>query len=407
MGAIFGHSVSNLVMTLKSRLVQVLRVVLLVAIVLVVSALALVQVRQHLFRHQVKLLLDDMRALWIHPGSFDDLRDLEQRWGAFGHYDGTCTVKHCEYTITLTNIEPLRSENDRLRILKDVTLGLLGSRDVYITCGIVVHDNQMVLESVWFIIYAPHGKTMYLPFGYTGPDIMQVRIHSASRLFRGVIGREADLERQYEIGRAQPGMNAWVHVTPQTSVDDIKRLTNINLDCITRIRPCVEMDDLLPEAWAEFRREHNGFDPSAYATRCSVDPALFAREADNIALVEVLKLHAPEDPSEERTQGATVRILESLKNNVGHPVGSLADISFGGQNVYVGSGTFSDPNRKLALGDHVFLLYPSLVPGQSPELIDTGSCSLFPFSNRTLKGVRDGIAMDRLNGALHDVAIPY
>jgi hypothetical protein len=395
-------------MTRKSRLVQVLRFVSIAALVLVVLSVSLVQVRQHLFRHRAKLLLDDMRDLWMHPGTFDDLRHLELRWGAFGHYDGTCTIEHCEYTITLTNLELSRSENDRLRFLKFITFALLGGRDVDIMCGIVVHNNQMALESVWFMIEAPHGKGGYLPFGYAGEDIMQVRIHSASRLFSGgVIGREADLKRQYEIVLAHPGTSALVHITPQTSVADIKRITDINLDCITRIKPCVDMDDLLPEAWLEFRREHNGFDPSAYATRCSVDPALFAREAENIALVEVLKLHAAEYPSEERTQGATVRILESLKNNIGHPVGSIADISFGGQNVYVGPGALSDPNRRLAVGDRVFLLYPPLVPGQSTELIDTGSCSLIPLSDTTFRSVREGISMDRSNNGLHDISVPY
>jgi len=166
------------------------------------------------------------------------------------------------------------------------------------------------------------------------------------------------------------------------------------------------MDELLPEAWSQFRREHNMFDPSEYATRCAADPALFAREADNIALVEVVKLHAPEDPSEERTQGATVRILESLKNNAGHRVGSNTDISFGGQSVYVGPGALSDPRRRLAVGDRVFLLYPRLFSGQPPGHIDTGSCSLIPFSDTTLKSVREGIAMDPSDNGQQDISIP-
>ena len=386
---------------------KVLRFTSLTVLVVVVSAFAVVQIRQHLFRHRVQLLLQEMRNQWTHPGTFDDLRRIQQRWGAFGHYDGACTAENCEYTITLTSVEPPSSENDRWWILKDLTFAMLGGRGVDIMCEIDLHNNQMVLESVWFMIDAPPGTGVYLPFGRAGRDIMQVRIRSASRLFSGgIIGSEADLKRQYEIGRAQPGTNAWVHVTPQTSPADIKRLTDINPDCITRIRSCVDLDDLLPDAWSEFRREHNGFDRSAWETRCSVDPALFAREADNIALVEILELHAPKYPGEERTQGAAVRILEGLKNNVGHPVGSIADISFGGQNVYVGAGALSSPSRKLRVGDRVFLLYPPLVPGQSPDLIETDSCSLIPLSSTTLKSVREGIAIDQSNKGLHDISIP-
>jgi hypothetical protein len=397
-GSISIYSVSNLVMTGKNRLVQALRLASLAVLTLVVLALAMVQVRQQLFRHRAQLLLNDMRNLWMHPGNFDDLRHIQQRWGAFGHYDGSCTAEHCEYSITLSNPELPRWENDRLRILEGEAFVLLGGREVNIMGGIVVHNNQMVLESVWFMIDAPHAEGA----------IMEVRIHSAPRLFLdGMIGSEADLKRGYGIGHPQPGTNATVHVTPQTAIADIMRLTNINLDCITRIRACADMDDLLPAAWSEYRHEHSKFDPADYATKCSVSPALFAREADNIALAEVLKLHAPEYRREDITQGATIRILDSLKNNADHPVGSVVSVSFGWQSVYAGPGVLSDPNRKLAVGDRVFLLYPRLVPGQLPRLIDTGSCSLIPFSDATLKSVHEGIAMDPADDGLRDISIPY
>lgn len=407
-GAIFRFSVSNLVMACKSRRVQVLRFGSLLVFALAVFPLVLVQVQQRLFRHRAQLLLDDMQNLWTHPGTFDDLRHLQQRWGTFGHYDGTCTAEHCEYTITLTSPDPPRLENDKPRILGSQAFVLLGGREVNILGGIVVRKNQMVLESLWFMVSVPDAVEIRPPFGYAGGDIMEARIRSASRLFAtDMFGREGDLERGYEIGRAQPGTNAWVHVTPQTNIADIKRLTDINLDCITRFRPCVDMDHLLPAAWSEFRRENKEADGSAYSTRCSVSPSLFAREADNIALVEIVKLHAPEYPSEERTQGATIRILESLKNNAGHPPGSIADISFGGQNVYSGPGALSNPRRKLATGERLFLLYPRLVPGQSPTLIDTGSCSLIPHRDATLQSVREGIAMDPAGDDLRDISIPY
>ncbi len=140
---------------------------------------------------------------------------------------------------------------------------------------------------------------------------------------------------------------------------------------------------------------------------CSWIPLASPVRTDNVALVEVLKLHAPEYPREDITQGATVRILESLKRNTGHPVGSTASISFGGQNVYAGPGALSDPKRRLVVGDRVFLLYPRLVSGQPPGLIDTGSCSLIPFSDATLKSVREGIAMDPADDGMHDISIPY
>jgi len=47
------------------------------------------------------------------------------------------------------------------------------------------------------------------------------------------------------------------------------------------------------------------------------------------------------------------------------------------------------------------------IPGQSPELIDTGTCSLIPFSNATLQSVREGIAMNPSADDVRDISIPY
>lgn len=163
-------------MTLKSRLVQVLRTLSLAALIIVVLAFALVQVRQHLFRHSVNLLLDDMQNLWIHPGSFEDLRRIQQRWGAFGHYDGTCTAEHCEYAITFTSPEPPRLVNDKLRILAEHAFILLGGREVNVLCGIVVRNDRIVVDSLLFMIAVPSNVEIRPPFGYAGGEIMEVRI---------------------------------------------------------------------------------------------------------------------------------------------------------------------------------------------------------------------------------------
>ncbi len=394
----------------KNRFAQALRLASVAVLTLVVFAVALVQVQQHLLQHRAQLLLNDIRNLWIHPGTFDDLQLLQRRWGAFGHSEGSCTAEHCAYSITLTSAEPPEWLNDGLRSFINKAFILFGGRDVGILCGIIVHDDHTVLESLRFMIHVPDDVGIHPPLEYPGGYELEARIRSASRLFLPGGNREADLKRGYGIGL--PGachgcVEGWVNMTAQTNTADIKRLTFINLDCITRFRPCVDMDDLLPAAWSEFRSENREAHESPYATKCSVPPALFAREADNVALVEVLKVHPPEYPSEERNQGATIRILERFKDGGDHPVGSTANISYGGDNVYADPNVLSSANRKLAFGDRVFLLYPRTSQGQTQGLIDTGSCSLIPFSDATLQSVREGIAMDTSGDDLHDLPIPY
>jgi hypothetical protein len=160
------------------------------------------------------------------------------------------------------------------------------------------------------------------------------------------------------------------------------------------------LDDLLPAAWSEYRRERSQNSEWSYKTRCSLPPALFAREADNAILVEILGVHPPEFPDEERTQGAKVRIIERLKNAIGKTPGSTADFDYAPESIYPISGAPKDGSRKLAVGSRVIVLYPQPDQEQSPDLIDPIFCSLIPVTETTLQSVREGIAMDPSSGDL-------
>ena len=220
-----------------------------------------------------------------------------------------------------------------------------------------------------------------------GDTCWKVRIRSASRLFQHGEGPESELKREYEIGR--PGacegcIIGWVNMTPRP----YRRHPTPHqhqLGMHHSIQALRQSGRSLPVAWSEYRREKGEDHESPYVTQCAVSPTLLAREADNVALVEILKVHPPNYPDEERTHGATIRILERLKNRGNYPVGSTADIAYGMENVYAGTGESGGASRKLSLADHVILLYPQSFQGEMPGFIDTPFCSLIPLSDATLR----------------------
>ena len=70
---------------------------------LVMLAFLLVQFQQNLLRWRAEQLMADMHHIWLYHSNWDDARRLMGRWGAWGHYDGTCTAKDCRYAIRLTD----------------------------------------------------------------------------------------------------------------------------------------------------------------------------------------------------------------------------------------------------------------------------------------------------------------
>jgi hypothetical protein len=393
------------------RLKRTLRDLCLIALTLVLVAAAAIRIQQHQLRHRAQLLLNDIQVLQLRPGAFSDLERLQQRWGAFGHSEGACSAQDCVYAIWLTSAEPAAwLANDELRYWTARVFSLLGGRPVAVMGAIIVHNDHMVLESFRVMLHVWAHEGTRPPLAFDGEYELDGAVRSASRLAFYGDYREADLKRGYKIGHSgacHGCVDGWVQMTPQTNSADIRHLGGVNLDCITRFRPCIDRDDLLPAAWADFRRLEAEPHERSYATKCSVPPALFAREADNAALAEVLRVHPPEYPNEERTQGATIRVTQSLKNGAGNPAGSIADISYGPQNVYAGLGVPSASGHELAAGERIILLFPQAVQGQPPGFIDTGGCSLFPLTDATFKSVREGIEMDQSGNTLKEIPIPY
>ena len=82
---------------------RILRVVCVSASVLVILAFVVIQIQQRLLQWRAEQLMTDMHRIRLYQSDWADAQRLMSRWGAWGHYDGSCTAKDCRYSIRLTD----------------------------------------------------------------------------------------------------------------------------------------------------------------------------------------------------------------------------------------------------------------------------------------------------------------
>src|SRR5215469_15332375 len=70
---------------------------------LVLLAFLAVQIQQRTLRWRAERLLADMHQIRLYQSTWADAQRLMHRWGAWGHYDGSCTGASCTYKIELDN----------------------------------------------------------------------------------------------------------------------------------------------------------------------------------------------------------------------------------------------------------------------------------------------------------------
>ncbi len=62
-----------------------------------------VQAQQWLLRWRCERLMADMHQIRLYESTWADAQRLMNKWGAWGHYEGSCTAQDCHYQITLGN----------------------------------------------------------------------------------------------------------------------------------------------------------------------------------------------------------------------------------------------------------------------------------------------------------------
>jgi hypothetical protein len=329
-----------------------------VVLSLLLLAFLAVQIQQRTLRWHAERLMADMHQIRLYQSTWADAQQLMHSWGAWGHYDGSCTAASCKYEIEMDSIAHYNLPVPRdawVWLLRHDRLNLyqwFGGRDSTVRASFTIHDGTMWRESTAMGVSVPRRMRMHR---YTDVNTilnfddfdwtLSVGAVSYQRLHRtlgqfGVFMRDSEDELAphpyYKVGR--PGgcmmlcQMVVAYYSTHTPPAEIERLTSYNFSCFTRFNPCMHIEDLLPAAreWHLYDSEYES-GPTVPVPKerpltehsmpkpppCSNIPVwALARDARYVLAVEALstkivKVH--EHYGDYHREVARVRVISSLK----------------------------------------------------------------------------------------------
>lgn len=277
-------------------------------LVIYLVLLAAVQISQRITRRRAEHLLSDLRGLQLERSSWSDAQALMQRWGRWGHYEGTCEAGHCDYEIHFDSVEMVTGPiviSERFFNLfsrsAQMATSVLGAHLPYVEGGFHLQDNLVI--GTWFSLGTD------VPIG--GSTFSRVIGTRTRNLEPYDLWPEKDPHPEYRtVLRYGTIGYFFTQFTAATKQEDVEWLTAVNFSCITRWVPCREMGDLLPSAWAKFTAESKRV--SAIRERigdCAYPLEDLVEASEGVALVQV------EKPNAQKSQWFPypARLVESLK----------------------------------------------------------------------------------------------
>ena len=214
--------------------------------------LATIQAEQYLQRSRAESLLRQLQAVNLRITTFSN---VERVFGRRATKSAICDSASCDYTIHLESPigwQELFRVSERLRIPDGPVyqvLHRLGGRPAEVDAKIVVRNGVALGKSLKVVVAGQHDRWLI------------GRVESVPRLprprdsesFHAALVHYPD----YVIG--QPGgctgcAEGYVVFTPHTADEDVRRLMELDLSCLTRWRPCSTQADILPSAWAQYER---------------------------------------------------------------------------------------------------------------------------------------------------------
>jgi hypothetical protein len=308
------------------------------------------QFQQRTLRWRAEHLSAEMHQVRLYQSTWSDAQRLMQRWGAWGHYDGSCTATNCKYEIDMTTIGfyhphiPRHAWLDWMLMHDRLNLYTwLGGRDAAYKASFTVHNGTIWRVGQAIGVVVSHRKMRREnDFDLTlslGAGTYQRLRRTISDPFTYMGGAEELVGHPYyKLGGpsgCKPNCEILiVYFSTRTPPAEIQRFTSYEFSCFTRFNPCATLEELLPAA-----REwhlHPESEPAEVAARnamekewseesCSVPVWALARDARYVLAVEALssvkeKLEQEQGWFQEATQ---VRVDASLKEPVPWAFGAL------------------------------------------------------------------------------------
>jgi hypothetical protein len=283
----------------------------------------------------------DMHQIRLYQSTWADAQRLMLRWGAWGHYDGSCTAAECRYEINLTDVSWRTWDQGRhgeigwlwRHHIAYIFYRWLGGRYALIHFAFIVQDGKIWRTHTCVKIAVPPKLLDKDDLGYL--LIVDAKSQQALRRSEGggwVLGGD-DVPAEhpyYKMGR--PGgcevcLDAEITYSTHTPQAEIERLTSFDFSCLTRLISCKMPEDLMPAT-------HEGhlydfLDPNYHEIPISTSSSstckdliwAFARDAGTVIVVDDLTIK-PEKGYNGRYQLANVKISDYLKGGAYGPLGS-------------------------------------------------------------------------------------
>jgi hypothetical protein len=374
-------------MSLIPRWRRILCISAFCAAIFLIGVAALLSIQQHILRWRAERLLSDIRDLQLGKSTWADAQRIMTRWGAWGHYVGSCTQERCSYQIELKGPECPPSLYAVIRALP-----LLATRDADISA-----DLQVIHGIVWGKDFAVY---LVVAGGISSDDYEYGLLASSNTLWRTSEFQRYNFGDHPDYVVGHPGgcegcESVYSRFTPFVDPGLARDLMDFNLDCLTRLFQCRDQIDIMPRVWkqvqaeeeqfAETQKEHPGYLPSPPS------PEFLGRDRANVVIAEVVSTRIEGSPSGE-TNYSTFRLDQRLKRATFWDQKQLIEDYPLSSHALAGKG---DEGKLVAPGKKVILAFDTLYnsgPHHSVNLAD--DCEVIPLTNENLDAVRRGMQLD-------------
>lgn len=353
-----------------------------------------IHLQQGILRYRAERLLADIRSLDLRKTSFEEAQTVFRDWSSSGHYDGECTQRHCTFEVALQDFvsNHLGVFTEHPWLLRAYMF--LAGRPARILAGIGVQTGVVWGKSFDVYIEVPHTDAEGHTYEYT----LIGEAQSVSRFDPPGSWPDLRLHPNYAVGR--PGgctacVMVYARFTPYTAPEDVQRLMQFDLSCLTRWKPCREQGDIMPAAWSQYLKEQALRDVAWGKRTCQPQLVeLLGRDAENSAIVDVIANRTESGGDGEPYQVSTVRLVERLKRTAFWGIGANRELR-----VFDGTVALAtvDTAAQVHPGTQFIILfahrkYAGLGPNGPDIWLE--ECGAVPLTENNLALVRHGIDQD-------------